>query len=210
MAGSPAAAVKDRSIAVLPLTNLSGDPANDYFGEGLGEEITSALAKAGLKVIGRGGARALVAKGIDAQAIAHQLGVATVLQGTVQRAGDRVRISVSLSSASDGTVMWAEKFDRQITDIFAVQDEIARAVAKALNATLAGGADVKLVRNETADPEAHSLYLQGMYLWNRRTAPAIRQAIGSVRGSHEARPELCARACRNRPGVRRADVLRQR
>jgi serine/threonine-protein kinase len=74
--------------------------------------------------------------------------------------------------------MWTEKFDRQITDIFAVQDEIARAVAKALNATLAGGADVKLVRNETADPEAHSLYLQGMYLWNRRTAPAIRQAIG--------------------------------
>ena len=168
-------ATADVSIAVLPLTNLSADSTGNYFGEGLADEITGALAKAGLKVIGRGSARALAAKGLDAKAIAKELGVASVLQGNVQRAGDQVRISVSLVSGSDGSVKWTEKYDRQFKDVFAVQDELARAVVAQLRATLATGAT--LVHNETADPQAHTLYLQGLYLWNRRTAPALRQAV---------------------------------
>ena len=170
------AVAKDSSIAVLPLLNLSGDSTNNYFGEGLAEEITAALAKAGLHVIGRGSARGLAAKGLDAREIAKQLGVATVLQGTVQRAGERVRISVTLTSGADGSVKWTEKYDRQLKDVFAVQDEIARSIVTQLRATLTTGGGT-LVHTETADPEAHSLYLQGLYLWNRRTGPAIHQAI---------------------------------
>ena len=167
----------DKSIAVLPLANLSGDRANDYFGEGLAEEMTGALSKAGLRVIGRGSARALAAKGLDAQAIARQLGVGTVLQGTVQRADQQVRITVSLTSASDGSVLWSEKYDRQLKDVFAVQDEIARSVANELRVTMIGGAARTLVLNETSDPEAHALYLQGLYLWNRRTPTTLRTAV---------------------------------
>jgi len=173
---SALAAHVDRSIAVLPLANLSGDKANDYFGEGLAEEMTNALGKAGLRVIGRGTARTLVARGLDAQSIAKQLRVGSVLQGAVQRAGDRLRITVSLISASDGSVGWSEKYDRSIKDVFAVQDEIARSVAGQLRVTLAGPGGT-LARTETDDPEAHALYLRGLYLWNRRTARTLHQAI---------------------------------
>ena len=167
----------DRSIAVLPLANLSGDKANDYFGEGLAEEMTGALSKAGLRVIGRGSARSLAAKGLDAQAIGQQLGVGTVLQGTVQRADQEVRITVSLISVADGTIRWSEKYDRQLKDVFAVQDEIARSVANQLRVTMIGGGAGTFVRNETSDPEAHALYLQGLYLFNRRTAGTLRAAV---------------------------------
>jgi len=167
----------DRSIAVLPLANLSGDKANDYFGEGLAEEMTNALGKAGLRVIGRGTARTLVARGLDAQSIAKQLMVGSVLQGTVLRSGDRVRITESLLSASDGSLMWSEKYDRDIRDVFAVQDEIEHSVAGQLRVTLAGGAGTTLARRETDDPEAHALYLQGLYQWNRRTGQTLRQAL---------------------------------
>lgn len=165
----------DRSVAVLPLRNLSGDKANDYFGEGLAEEITGALAKAGLRVVGRSSALALAAKGISAGEIAKQLRVGNVLQGSVQRAGDRVRISVSLISAPDESVLWSERYDRAITDVFAVQDEIARAVAGELKVKLSAGQ--RLRRVDTQDPEAHAAYLQALYLWNRRNAPGLRKAI---------------------------------
>jgi serine/threonine-protein kinase len=166
-----------KSIAVVPLTNLSGDPANDYFGEGLAEEITGALAKAGLHVIGRGSARALAEQKLGAREIGRKLDVATVLEGNVQRSGSRVRIGATLTATADGSVLWTQTFDRELADVFAVQDEIARTVARELHATLVGGDAAKLVHTETADAEAHSLYLQGMYLWNRRTAPEIRHAI---------------------------------
>ncbi len=173
--GAPGAA-PDRSIAVLPLANLSGDPADDYFGIGLAEEMTRALAKAGVRVIGRVSAGALLARGLDERAIARELGVGSLLTGSVQRAAGQVRISVALS-AGDGTVRWTQAYDRPVTNVFAVQDEIAREVARELLGSL-GAAPGTLVRTETADPEAHSLLLQGIVLWNRRTGPAIRQAIG--------------------------------
>ena len=165
----------DRSVAVLPLANLSGDKANDYFGEGLAEEITGALSKAGLRVVGRSSAGALSAKGMGAGEIARQLNVGNVLQGSVQRSGDQLRISVSLISAPDESVLWSERYDRGMKDVFAVQDEIARAVAGELKVKLTGSQ--KLTRGDTQDPEAHTAYLQGLYLWNRRNAAGLRKAI---------------------------------
>src|SRR5262249_39176403 len=147
----------DRSLAVMPLRNLSGDKANDYFGEGLAGEMTNALGLAGLRVIGPGSTRALAVRELDAQSIGRQLGVANVLHGTVQHDGGRLRIRMSLVSASDGALVWGKKFDRDIRDVFAVQDEIAHSVAAGLRTTLAGGAGMTLVRRETEDPEAHAL-----------------------------------------------------
>ncbi|MGI9044877.1 MAG: protein kinase domain-containing protein [Gemmatimonadaceae bacterium] len=167
----------DKSVTVIPLANLSGDKANDFFGEGLAEEITGALAKAGLRVVGRSSASALSAKGMTAGEIADQLNVANVLQGSVQRSGDQLRISISLVSMPDESVLWTERYDRNIKDIFAVQDEIARAVAGELKVKLSG-AQAKLARADTQDPEAHTAYLQGLYLWNRRTASGLRKATG--------------------------------
>jgi eukaryotic-like serine/threonine-protein kinase len=167
----------DRSVAILPLANLSGDKANDYFGEGLAEEITDALSKAGVLVIGRSSAVALAARGTDARDIARQLGVGSLLQGSVQRAGDNVRVTVQLISARNGATIWSDTYDKQLKDVFAVQDQIAHSVAAELRVTLTGGARAPLARTETSDPEAHALYLQGLYLWNRRTAQTLRQAI---------------------------------
>lgn len=170
-------APQDRSLIVLPFRNLSGDTSNAYFGEGLAEEITNALTKAGLRVVARSSAGVLERNGVDPLTIARQLGVGSVLQGTVQRAGNQVRITVNLSASSDGTLLWSDKYVRQIRDIFAVQDSIARNVAAELRVALVAGTDQHLVRTETKDPEAHTLYLQGLYLWNRRTPSTVRSAI---------------------------------
>ncbi len=166
----------DKSITMLPLANLSGDKANDYFGEGLAEEITGALAKAGLHVIGRSSASALAAKGMTSGDIAKRLRVANLLQGSVQRSGDQLRISINLVSMPDESVLWTERYDRSMKDVFAVQDEIARAVAGELKVKLAGKS-TRFTRVDTQDPEAHTAYLQGLYLWNRRTALGLNKAI---------------------------------
>ena len=167
----------EQSLAVLPLANLSGDQADDYFGIGLAEEITRALAKNGLRVIGRVSAGALQARGLDERAIARELGVSSLLTGTVQRAEGQVRINVTLLSAGDGAVRWTEKYDRPLANVFAVQDEIARTVAATLLGTLGRSPTAAEPRAETADPEAHALFLQGLVLFNRRGARPLQQAI---------------------------------
>jgi serine/threonine-protein kinase len=166
-----------RSIAVLPLANLGGDQADDYFGIGLSEEITRALAKAGVHVIGRVSAGALQAKGLDERAIARELGVNSLLTGTVQRSAGQVRINVTLVSARDGAVRWTEKYDRPLANVFAVQDEIAQTVAGTLLGSLGRPTSAAAPRAETNDPEAHALFLQGQVLFNRRTARTLNQAI---------------------------------
>jgi serine/threonine-protein kinase len=179
----------DRSIAVLPLANLSGDKADDYFGIGLAEEMTRALSKAGVRVIGRTSAAALLAKGLDESAVARELGVSSLLTGTVQRASGQIRINVSLVAANDGAVQWTEKYDRPIANVFAVQDEIAVAVAQRLGGALpapaaaaapsafATGAPQPAARSETKDPEAYARFLQAQVLFNRRSAESLTQAI---------------------------------
>ena len=172
--GSPVAPAAEQSLAVLPLANLSGDPADDYFGIGLAEEITRAVVKTGLRVIGRVSAGALQAKGLDELAIARELKVQSILSGTVQRANGQVRISVSLLSAEDGSVRWSERYDRPLANVFAVQDEIANTVAGTLRGTLGRRVSREA---ETNDPEAHAMVLQGMVLFNRRGEGPLRQAI---------------------------------
>jgi TolB-like protein/tRNA A-37 threonylcarbamoyl transferase component Bud32 len=166
----------DRSIVVLPLVNLSGDKANDYFGEGLAEEITDALNKAGVRVIGRSSAATLLRKGFDAREIARRVSAAYMLQGSVQQSRENGRITMNLTSVQDGATLWSEKYDEPFQDIFAVQDSIAHSVANALRVTLTGGATTRLVRKET-NPEAHALYLQGLSKWDRRSAQTLHQAI---------------------------------
>jgi eukaryotic-like serine/threonine-protein kinase len=165
------------SLAVLPLANLGGDQGDEYFGVGLAEEITRALAKNGIRVIGRVSAGALQAKGLDELAIARELRVGSLLTGTVQRAEGQIRISVALLSAGDGAVRWSEKYDRPLANVFALQDEIARTVAANLLGTFGTSATATPVRAETADPEAHSLFLQGLVLFNRRGARSLQQAV---------------------------------
>ena len=167
----------EQSLAVLPLANLSGDKADDYFGIGLAEEITRAVAKNGVRVIGRVSAGALQARGLDERAIARELGVNSLLTGTVQRAGGQVRINVTLLSAADGAVRWTERYDRPLTNVFAVQDEIARTVSATLLGSLGRPPTAAAPRAETADPEAHALFLQGLVLFNRRGARNLHQAI---------------------------------
>ncbi len=188
-AAAPAAAA-DRSIAVLPLANLSGDKADDYFGIGLSEEITRALSKTGVRVIGRTSAGALQAQGLDERAIAKQLGVGSLLTGSVQRADGSVRITVSLVSAADGSVRWTDKYDRPLTNVFALQDEIARTVADKLLGAVAGGRTAATARNETSDPEAYALFLQGQVLFNRRTAQSVRQAIALLETAAKRDPKF--------------------
>ncbi len=175
--GKGAGATVNRSIAVLPLANLSGDKADDFFGIGLAEEMTRALSKTGLRVIGRSSAGTLQARGMDESAIARELGVGSLLTGSVQRAEGQVRINVALVSATDGAVTWTEKYDRPLTNVFALQDEIARAVATKLLGALGGARATQATRVETADPEAYAWYLQGQVLFGRRTAQTVRQSI---------------------------------
>ena len=175
--GTRAPSAADQSLAVLPLANLSGDKGDDYFGIGLAEEITRALAKNGVRVIGRVSAGALQARGLDERAIARELRVNSLLTGTVQRAEGQVRITVALLSADDGAVRWTEKYDRPLANVFAVQDEIARTVADTLLGAFGRSPNAAPARVETADPEAHALFLQGLVLFNRRGARNLQQAI---------------------------------
>lgn len=190
---APAPSAAERSLAVLPLANLSGDKEDDYFGIGLAEEITRALAKNGVRVIGRVSAGALQARGLDERAIARELRVGSLLTGTVRRAADQVRITVTLLSAGDGAVRWTEKYDRPLANVFALQDEIARTVADTLLGTFGRPPTAAPARAETTDPDAHALFLQGLVLFNRRGARPLQQAVALFQ-SAAARDPKYARA----------------
>ena len=137
-----ATAGPDKSIAVLPLVNESGDPKDEYFSDGLSEELIAALAQiSGLKVIGRSSSFRFKDRKEEPRTIGEKLGVSTLLDGTVRKQGDRVRIVAELVNAADGIQLWTRTFDRELKDIFAVQEEIAKAVAESLKVTLLGSQD---------------------------------------------------------------------
>ncbi|HZW50541.1 MAG TPA: hypothetical protein VFF05_01650, partial [Rudaea sp.] len=152
-----------KSIAVLPFVNMSGDAGNEYFSDGITEEILNALAQiADLKVAARTSAFAFKGKDPDLRKVGEMLDVATVLEGSVQRAGDQVRITAQLIDARSGYHLWSEKYDRKLTNVFAIEDEISKAIAGKLQVQLAGGhADGA---GTTANPQAHELYLRGLTL----------------------------------------------
>ena len=168
----------EKSIAVLPFDNLSRDPENAYFSEGIQDEILTRLAKiAELKVISRTSTQRFKSSPGDLPQIAQQLGVANILEGSVQKPSDQVRVNVQLIHAATDTHLWAETYDRKLTDVFAVESDIARAVAERLRAKLTGSAEHVLASRPTENPEAHQLYLKGRYFWNKRTTDNLKTAI---------------------------------
>ena len=157
------------SIAVLPFTNLSSDPADEYFSDGISEEIINALSKLeGLRVAARTSSFSFKGRAVEITEIARKLGVSTVLEGSVRKAGYRIRITAQLVNVADGFHLWSERYDREMEDIFAVQDEIARSIADRLKVTLKGGQHQPLVNAGTDNLEAYQLYLKGRALFYQR------------------------------------------
>ena len=171
------AAIPQKSIAVLPLLNESGDPKDEYFSDGLSEELIAALAQiSGLKVIGRSSSFRFKDRKEEPKTIGEKLGVSTLLEGTVRKQGDRVRIVAELVNAADGIELWTRTFDRELKDIFAVQQEIAKAVAESLKVTLLGSEE-KSAQMATNSVEAHNAYLQGHFHFQRRNLEDYRKAV---------------------------------
>ena len=174
----------EKSIAVLPLVNSTGDPANEYFSDGMSEEFISSLSRLhDLKVIGRTSSFQFKGKSDDSKTIGEKLGVYYLLEGSVRKSADRVRIAVALIKAGDGANVWSETYDRELKDIFAVQSEIAGAVAKELKVALLGnnGQTAQLATAATPsnqNVEAYNALLQGNFYSNRNTAEDYRKAIG--------------------------------
>ena len=171
--GTPA-----KSIAVLPFDNLSRDPDNAYFTEGVQDEILTRLAKvADLKVISRTSTQHFKSAPENLPQIAKQLGVTNILEGSVQRVADQVRVNVQLINALTDEHIWADTYDRKLTDIFAVESEIAQSVAQALQATLTSSEKNLIAKKPTENQEAYELYLKGRFFWNKRTGVDLRKAI---------------------------------
>ena len=157
------------SVAVLPFANTSGDPANEPLSDGLTDELIGALGKIpGLKVAGRTSAFALKGKALSMRAVGDTLGVATVVEASVRRANDRIKVTAQLVRVADNVVLWTESYDRTLTDVFAVEEGIARAIVAALRVRLVGSVDSALARRATADPQAYDLYLRGRHIFNTR------------------------------------------
>src|SRR5437867_9791448 len=166
-----------KSIAVLPLLNESGDPGDEYFSDGLSEELIAALGQIrDLKVIGRSSSFRFKDRKEEPKTIGEKLGVSTLLEGTVRKQGDKVRIVAELINAAEGTELWSRIFDRELKDIFAVQTEIAQAVAASLELTLLGK-DTTAANASTQNVEAHNAYLQGHFYFARRNVEDYRKAI---------------------------------
>jgi TolB-like protein/Flp pilus assembly protein TadD/phage shock protein PspC (stress-responsive transcriptional regulator) len=175
--GEATTGIPQKSIAVLPFENLSRDPNNAYFTEGVEDEILTRLAKvADLKVISRTSTQHFKSAPENLPAIAKQLGVMNILEGSVQKAADQVRVNVQLISAMTGAHLWADTYDRKLTDIFAVESDIAKSIAETLQAKLTGSAEQVLASKPTENAQAHELYLRGRYFWNRRTGENLKKA----------------------------------
>lgn len=169
----------EKSIAVLPFLNQSGDPNDEYFSDGLSEELISALAQIDqLKVIARSSSFRFKGKNEENKTIGEKLGAQALLEGTVRKQGEHVRIVAELVNAADGTELWSQTYQRELKDIFAVQAEIAGAVAEALELKLLGRANPSVPENATTSVDAHNTYLQGHFYFLRRNLEDYRKAIG--------------------------------
>src|SRR5262245_40332244 len=175
---SEAATSAEKSIAVLPLVNTSGDPSNEYFSDGLSEELIAVLAKIPeLKVIGRSSSFFFKGKSNDSAAIGQKLGVANLIEGSVRKQGDRVRIVAELISAVDGRSLWTETYDRELKDVFAVQTEIAKSVAEQMKVKLLGERQQSDAAPSNQNLAAHNAVLQGDFYFRQLTRESVRRAI---------------------------------
>jgi TolB-like protein/tetratricopeptide (TPR) repeat protein len=173
-----ATGIPQKSIAVLPFENLSRDPDNAYFTEGVEDEILTRLAKvADLKVISRTSTQHFKSAPGNLPTIAKQLGVVNILEGSVQKAADQVRVNVQLINALTDAHLWADTYDRKLTDIFAVESEIAKTIAETLQAKLTGSEKASIAKTPTVNPDAYELYLKGRFFWNKRTGDDLRKSI---------------------------------
>jgi TolB-like protein/Tfp pilus assembly protein PilF/phage shock protein PspC (stress-responsive transcriptional regulator) len=172
-----ATGVPAKSIAVLPFDNLSRDPDNAYFAEGVQDEILTRLAKvADLKVISRTSTQHFKSVPENLPQIAKQLNVTNILEGSVQKVKDQVRVNVQLINALTDAHLWAEIYDRKLTDLFSVESDIAKTIADTLQAKLTGSESTAMSNKPTANPEAYELYLKGRFFWNKRTGQDLKTA----------------------------------
>src|SRR5437660_287588 len=172
----PSAPILRKSIAVLPFENLSEDKTNAYFADGIQEEILTRLSRIGdLKVISRTSTLRFKNAPDNISEIEKQLGVANILEGSVQKAADQVRVNVQLIDAENDSHLWAERYDRKLTDIFAVESDIAEKIAEALQARLTGAARRAISAQPTKNAEAHQLYLKGRHQWRNFFAPGYEE-----------------------------------
>src|SRR5256714_13586324 len=167
-----------KSIAVLPFDNLSRDPDNAFFAEGVQDEILTRLAKvADLKVISRTSTQRFKSAPTDLRDVAKQLDVTNILEGSVQKVNDQVRVNVQLINALSNAHLWAETYDRKLTDIFAVETDIAKTIADTLQAKLTGSEKQMMAAQSTSDTAAYELYHKGRSLWEKRSGDNIPKAI---------------------------------
>jgi TolB-like protein/tetratricopeptide (TPR) repeat protein len=167
-----------RTIAVLPFVNLSADRENEYFSDGITEELITTLGQVpGLRVASRTSAFAYKNKAVDVREVGRQLGAASVLEGTVRRSGPTLRITAQLVDATTGYDLWSATYDREAADVFAIQEEISRAIAARLVGTLGAEKGLTLAERSTRDPVTYDLYLRGRHAWHGRTRESLARAI---------------------------------
>lgn len=173
------AASASASLAVLPLKNLSNDPAQDYFSEGMTEALITNLAKIRtLRVIARNSVMRFQGPAVKLADVGRDLGVGAVVEGTVLRSGDRVRITARLVDVKTGRLLWADSYERDLRDVLALQSEVAAAIAREVRVKLTPREEASLARSRPVDRDAYHAYLKGRYLWNKRTREALLEAIG--------------------------------
>src|SRR5262249_23592368 len=187
--GQPAGAAERKSIAVLPFVNLSSDKENEYFSDGITEEVINALANVdGLRVASRTSAFAFKGKDVDIRQLGEKLNVGAVMEGSVRRDGDRLRITAQLINVADDYHVWSKTYERELKNVFEVEEELARSIAQALKAKLVQTQAVPLVKPTTSNLAAHDLYLKGRHFWNKRTGEALTKAIGYFQQAIEQDP----------------------
>ena len=175
-ADSQKSAAAPKAIAVLPLANMSADPENEYFSDGMTEEIINALAKVpGLQVASRTSCFAFKGKEVEIRQVGEKLGVGSVLEGSVRKVGNRIRITAQLINVESGYHLWSESYDRQLEDVFAIQDEISRAIVEALKLRLGSDTDQLVVPTKNLD--AYNLYLKGRFFFYRFTESGLRKSL---------------------------------
>ncbi len=182
-----------KSVAVLPFVNMSADAADEYLSDGMTEEIITALSKlSGLRVAARTSSFAFKGKNEAIEKIGDQLHVHTVLEGSVRKAANRLRITTQLINIADGYHLWSETYDREMADIFAIQSEVAQRVADALKVTLLAGERQRLERKATENLEAYNSYLLGRYYWNKRTEEGFQKGIEQFEQAIEKDPNYAS------------------
>jgi len=179
------------SIAVLPFINMSADNEQEYFCDGMAEELINALTKIkDLRVVARTSAFSFKGEKLDIREIGKKLSVGTVLEGSVRKAGNRFRITAQLVNVADGYHLWSERFDRQMEDVFAIQDEISLAIVDKLKLKLLKEEKAKLVKHHTENLDAYNFYLKGRYFWNKRTEHGLKKSLENLQRAIEIDPEF--------------------